>query len=101
MKVIMYAEMYQNRAAGCKFDINEAIFILGGMADILCSSKKQQPDALWDLGNNDTSKGIHCSIVLTTHKEKNCLLYAKLYNSGLGDLPNPQNYEMLFRAMIS
>lgn len=56
----MYAEMHQNRAAGCKFDINEANihwwrndFNSGFFA-------KQQTTGLRELRNHDTHKGSCC-----------------------------------------
>lgn len=56
----MYAEMYQNRAAGCKFDINESNihwwrndFNSGFFA-------KQQTAGLRELRNHDTHKESCC-----------------------------------------
>lgn len=88
----MYAEMYQNRAAGCKFVINEANihwwrndFNSGFFA-------KQQTAGLWELRNHDTHKGSCCLILLLRYKQKNCLLYANLCNSGQENLPNPSEW---------
>ena len=87
-KIITYAEMYQNRAAGYTFAIGSKYSTQFWRND--CSSvflAKWQPAALWEQKNDDTYKKKMLHFV-AQYKWKNCLLYAKQCNSGPENFPD-------------